>query len=89
MNMYIERDCLKIKNESGIVMSIGGDDNCRGDGRKNRMSVVFHDDKGRWEAVHAPIFEDEYENGEISVWSEPVKLLECLAAHLGYRITQK
>ena len=88
MRMFIHRDCLKIKNEAGVTLSIGGDDNCRRDGVKDRMTVLFHDDTDA--DVEAPIYtREQKENGAIDVWTNPKKLLECVAEHLGYSVAKK
>ena len=87
MKMYIYKDCMKITNESGVVMSIGGDDNLRGDGKKDRLTVLFHAPGFVSHDLKAPIFEKEHaEDGSISIWCDPEKLLKCLAAHLKYEL---
>lgn len=85
---YIKNDCLKIRNNDGIIMSIGGDGNCRGDGIKDRISVCFHrDNNSGWEQVELcpEQFRDQYfkENYELHLWNSPEMFRDLLVAHMG------
>ncbi|MFC1453998.1 hypothetical protein ACFLQL_02335 [Verrucomicrobiota bacterium] len=88
--MFIDRNCFKVINEAGIILSLGGDDNCRGDGVRNRLSVIFHfaDKDGQAGKAFTPEHlskeeATEYkESGAISVWAMPAKYASLLNRHL-------
>jgi len=92
--MNIKENCLKIKNTTGVIMSLGGDDNCRGDGRRDRLDVIFHSDTVHWEKVEVDFLtDDEREemecSGVLSVWNNPVKFASLLVRHLGGKYTKE
>ena len=81
----ISQNCLKIPNGQGIVLSLGGDDNCRDDGIRDRLSVLFEDSDGN-DVVPEWLSDVEKEclkdNGEISVWGNPDTFNSLLERHL-------
>ena len=80
--------CLKIENDAGIVLSLAGDDSCRGDGVLDRLYIVFEDRDGN-DVVPSYLSEDDKteleQNGSLSVWADPERFHELLKWHMWQR----
>lgn len=84
---HIRGNCLKVPNKFGQVISLGGDDNCRGDGVRDRLSVIFESANGE---DYIPVWltpEETTElsqNKELTVWNDPDRYASLLNRHLNY-----
>ena len=85
MKFQIFGNCLKISNHKGEVLSLGGDDNCRGDGVRDRLSIIFEDQSGNdiipdWldDSEKTELVRDK----ELTVWTNPNRFLSLLQRHL-------
>ena len=80
--------CLKVPNSLGEVLSLGGDDNLRGDDVLDRLSVVFFDANDN-RIYPAWLSEDERDelmrNKELSVWGCPEIFASLLQRHMEER----
>lgn len=89
MKFKIQVNCLKIPNAKGVILSLGGDDNCRGDGVIDRLSVIFHNENHK-DIIPEWLTELENHelvtNHEITVWGNPERFASLLQRHMEEKV---
>ena len=82
------KDCFKITNNKGIILSLGGDDNCRRDNKRDRLSVIFHTNSPEMfvEVIPGWLTPQEtaelLDHHELTVWNDPDRFSSLLQRHL-------
>ena len=79
----IFHSCLKVPNK-GIILSLGGDDNCRGDDHRDRLGVLFHDENHDvipdW--LTGQERNELVDRKELDVWARPERFASLLQRHM-------